>query len=406
MSVSMPAVEAATRLKRFCGIMDIDFESWRHAFIFDPTMVYYFTGTRQDGILYVPAQDLPILFVMRDYGRAMGEARFVEVVEINSLHDISSKIHINPHTIVHVDKEGVSASFLDRFKDIMELQNIVACDKQLQRSRQYKSLYEQNIMLNAGEIVSNVLDNFVPSILEADMSEYDLSIAIHKELISLGHEGVLRCHDLRAELSPCYVSFGTNSAVRGGNNVTFGCVGVSSAVPHYGSKSRKLRENEVVTVDAICNISGYHVRASRVYSVGDLSNYIKMQYTHCSNIIKRAASLMTPGVPLAGIYNAIMRELHPELEGSFMGRGEKTPNFIGHAIGIYADDNPKVGLSSSDVVMENGAYVIEPRVFIEKVGLIGVANTYQIKQNGAHSITGSADDVIIVHREREIVEGV
>ncbi len=396
MPVKLPAVESATRLKRFCNIMDIEHESWRHVFIFDPILCYYFTGTMQNGVLYIPSGEIPTYFIMRDYEKAMGEVRFVEVVEIATLYDITEKIFINPNTLVYVDKERVSASFLDRFADIVGLNNIVSCDKQLNKCRFSKSPYEINLIKSAGDILSIVLDNFVPQVLDIGITEHDLSLAVNNELLKQGADGVVRCADLSAEMVQTYVSFGMNTTkrLRGGN--TFGAVGLSAATPHYGSTERVLKESEVINIEAICSVSGYHARASRMYSVGDLPNYAKMQYTRCYNIMNRLADLLVPNKIASEVYKTMRKELHPELEGVFMGKLGNETDYVGQSTGLFMDDVPKISLTSHTQISDNSVFVLEPRVYVEKVGLIGVSNTFHVTSKGGATLTGVGNDIIII----------
>jgi Xaa-Pro dipeptidase len=55
--------------------------------------LFYFSGTAQNGCLYVPVEHKPLLFIKQNYQRALAESSIAAIFEIRSIKDIPHLIH-------------------------------------------------------------------------------------------------------------------------------------------------------------------------------------------------------------------------------------------------------------------------------------------------------------------------
>lgn len=83
----VPFRELEGRMRRFIDLMDQENPSWETACIFGKLNQYYFTGTMQDGMLYIPRNSKPVFFVRRSYERAVTESAFPDIRPMNSFRD-------------------------------------------------------------------------------------------------------------------------------------------------------------------------------------------------------------------------------------------------------------------------------------------------------------------------------
>jgi Xaa-Pro dipeptidase len=58
------------------------------ALMVEKTDLYYFSGTKQEGHLYVPAEDAPVLTVRRDFDRAVFESPLERILPMKSLSEL------------------------------------------------------------------------------------------------------------------------------------------------------------------------------------------------------------------------------------------------------------------------------------------------------------------------------
>ena len=85
----VPRKELEERLKRLRAGME---ERGIDAFLVVQKMDYYFSGTAQDGMLFVPLDGKPILMVKRELERAGVESGLDEIVGIRSVRELPSLI--------------------------------------------------------------------------------------------------------------------------------------------------------------------------------------------------------------------------------------------------------------------------------------------------------------------------
>jgi len=76
MQVKVPLKELNSRLERFRKRMDQSTHGWEITVVFSKINLYYFTGTMQEGVLFIPRNDEAVLWVRRSYERAVEESLF------------------------------------------------------------------------------------------------------------------------------------------------------------------------------------------------------------------------------------------------------------------------------------------------------------------------------------------
>ncbi len=60
-------------------------------FIVQRVDLFYFSGTAQNGYMYIPAQGQPILFIKQYLPRAVKESAVADIVKIGSIKEIPEK---------------------------------------------------------------------------------------------------------------------------------------------------------------------------------------------------------------------------------------------------------------------------------------------------------------------------
>ena len=77
---SIPAREIARRIESFQNILSV--KKLDGAFVLQNVDIYYFSGTIQSSILFIPAQGKPILMVLKNIERAESESGIRDIVPI------------------------------------------------------------------------------------------------------------------------------------------------------------------------------------------------------------------------------------------------------------------------------------------------------------------------------------
>lgn len=82
--MQVPISELQQRMSRFRLKMDRTDPDWQAAAIFGRVNQYYFTGTMQDGVLWIPRDGEAVLWVRKSYERAKDESLFDRIEPMNS----------------------------------------------------------------------------------------------------------------------------------------------------------------------------------------------------------------------------------------------------------------------------------------------------------------------------------
>jgi len=376
--------------------MDAADSGWEMAAITGKINQYYFCGTMQDGVLFIPRDGEPVFWIRRSYDRAVAESLFPDIRPMRSYRDAAEGMGSFPLTC-HIETEIVVVALLERFRKYFPAEKFLPLDAQIAAVRAEKSPYEIDLMRRAGAIHARVLEDRVPEMLRAGMSEAELGSELHTVLIEEGHQGIVRFGMFETEIVLGQIAFGTNSIAPTYFNGPGGSVGLSAAVPLLGSRDRLLQKGDLVFLDVGCGYEGYHTDKTVVYQYGaPLPDEAIRCHQFCLTLEEEMASLLRPGAIPSAIYRHILDTIPPAYNQNFMGYGNRRAQFLGHGVGLLVDEYPVIAEGFDEPLISGMAIAIEPKIGVAGVGMVGTENTYLVRPDGGESITGSSAGLIEV----------
>ena len=388
--------ELDNRMKQFRTVMDSSNPGWEIAVIFSKINLYYFTGTMQDGMLIISKDEGETFWVRRSYERALDESLFRVIKPMNSFRDAAKNLDKLPGT-VHLETEVVPMALYQRFNKHFPFNNFKSLDLVIAAVRAVKSEYELSLMRKAGKIHQHVLEDMVPEMLHAGMSEADLASELFRVMIKEGHHGVTRFGMFDTEMFLGQIGFGESSIYPTYFNGPGGNYGMSPAVPLIGSRDRKLQRGDLVFVDIGCGFEGYNTDKTMTYMYGEsLPEYALDIHNKCVDIQNKIASMLKPGELPSEIYSTIMNTLDNDFLENFMGFGNRKVNFLGHGIGLLIDEIPVIAKVFKEPLQEGMVFAIEPKKGIKNIGMVGIENTFIVTSRGGECITGDSPGLIPV----------
>jgi len=394
----VPLNELKNRMKCLKKQMDTTNPKWELAVIFSKINLYYFTGTMQDGMLLVPKKGDETFWIRRSYERALDESLFPNIEPMSSFRDAARDVSRFSDT-VFMETEIVTLDLCRRFQKYFPFKNVKPIDSQISSVRAVKSKYELSLMREAGRIHKEVLEDTLPDMLYTGMSEVDLSTELFSVLVKKGHDGLCRFGMFDTEIFLGNVCFGESSIYPSYFNGPGGNYGMSPAVPIIGSRSRKLKKGDLVYIDIGCAVEGYNTDKTTTYMFGSpTSNYARDIHDKCVEIQNEAAEMLKPGVIPSKIYNTIMHNLDKEFLQNFMGFGNRKVKFLGHGIGLQIDELPVIAEGFDEPLQEGMAFALEPKRGIEKIGMMGIENTFIVTPRGGECITGDNPGLISIFK--------
>lgn len=391
--IIVPADEISARINKFRMNMSLLDPHWEAGFIFGKVNMYYFSGTMQNGVIYIPREGEEILFVRKSYERALVESRFKNIIKINSFKDVAQVIN-KKFSKIHVEKEVIPVAHLERFTKYFPVDDIGSLDLGVAKSRAVKSSFEIELMKKSGEIHRITMDEIIPKLLVEGISEAELGGLILQQSISLGNFGLTRMGTFNAELYLGNICFDVSGNYYNSFDGPAGIRGLSPAVPLFGSFENRLKKDSIVMIDIGCNYNGYHTDKTAVYAFGKIPPQAFDFHKRCVDIQNETAELLKPGAIPEDIYFKVTGKITPDFDEDFMGFGSNKVKFLGHGIGLVIDEYPVIAKGFREPLELGTVMAIEPKKGIADFGMVGIENTFVVSEKGGLSITGENFDII------------
>lgn len=386
--MQVPAHELLARMTRFRDRMDRDHPDWESAGITGKINLYYFTGTIQDGLLFIPRNGDAVFWVRRSFERATAESEFPDIRKMSSYRDAAAVTGKVPRGM-YLELDDVSLAQYGRMQKHFAFSGVQSLDAPVLTVRAKKSPYELSRMERAGTIHRHVLEDCVPDILREGIDEVTLTADLYSVMVREGHQGHMR-FGMFNEMLLGQIGFGTSSISPICVDTPGGVAGLHPSLPMSGSRERTLRRGDLVVVDIGCGVEGYYTDKTLSYMFGKaIPDEAIRAHERCVSIQDEIARYLKPGAIPSEIYATVMAGLDPAFRENFMGYRENTVKFLGHGIGLQVDEWPVIAAGFDEPLEEGMVFAVEPKKGIPEVGLVGIENTFVVTPQGGRSLTGS-----------------
>ena len=384
--VLSPKSEIECRIKTFQSQMD----EMDGALLFHAVDVCYFSGTAQDGLVYIPRDGEPVVMMRRSLERAVQESP-LEVRPLKNMRNLKSDLNIPEKATVGLEMDVLPCSFYFKVDKSLEDARFVDVAEKIKHIRSVKSDFELGLIKEAARILE-VGFSSVPNYLEEGMKEVDLICHIESVMRSIGHQGSLRFRRFNSIVPLGHVMSGAEAAFPSFLASPSGGRGTSLIFPQ-GASFSKIKRNEPVFVDSVGIYNGYIADATRIFSLGKLEAELEDAYQAACQIEETVA-----GELAAGRTGRELFELS-ESEGARLGyqdflggtKGNKC-GFVGHGVGLELDEYPVIG-PLDHKLQNNMAIAIEPKMFYPDKGVLGIEDTYLTTPGGAVRLTNMPREI-------------
>ncbi|MBW2689770.1 MAG: aminopeptidase P family protein [Deltaproteobacteria bacterium] len=361
--------------------------------------LFYFTGSIQQGVLYVPIEGEALYLVRKDWSRARMESGLKEVIPFKSPRDIPGVIadfgYSMPNT-VGMELDVVPITTMNRFKKGLGEFVINDATPLIRNVRAVKSDYEINIMKDAAVIVDKVCKRAAEVIREG-MTDLELAAELEFVARKAGHQGMIRMRGFNGELFYGHTFSGTDSAVPTFSDTPLGGLGLSPSFPQ-GASYKSISRNEPITVDFVAVFDGYIVDQTRMFSVGELPDKLMKAFADMIIIQEHAKQIAKPGVSWGGVYDdCLQMACDMGYQDHFMGSKGAQVSFIGHGVGVELDEYPFIARGFNDYeLQENMTFAFEPKAVFQGLGAVGIENTYRVAAEGLKHLTFSEQKLVVL----------
>jgi Xaa-Pro dipeptidase len=357
---------------------------------------FYFSGTVQDGIIFIPQEGQIVFMVRKSLARAQAESeldfivpfrRYREISDILKVHDIEF-----PQTI-GMELDVMPVGIFRKLQGVFPNVKILDASSTVKKIRMEKSQYELEIMKIAGDILARAM-MAVPDLLTEGMTEIELAAETEIILRKSGHQGVIRMRKWNQECFYGLILSGESGAISNYMDAPLGGVGPCPAAPR-GASMKKIRRNEPIIIDMVSAVNGYVVDCTRTFWMGKLNEQLSRALEVAIEIQGEVVGRYRSGVNLKEIYDMAHSMAQKEGLGDyFMGYGDSKVKFLGHGVGLELDEMPVIAEGFNFILGKNMTLAIEPKFLFPKIGAVGVENTWASKEGDPVKIS-DLDDVLV-----------
>ncbi len=381
-----PKSEIDDRIKRFQSRMD----GMAGAMLFHSVDMCYFSGTAQDGLVYIPRDGEPIVMMRRSLKRAMQESP-LEVRPLKNMRNLKSDLDIPSGATVGLEMDVLPCNFYFRAASALEDAKFVDVSEDIKHVRSVKSYFEIGLIREAARILDAGIAS-VPDYIEEGMREVDLACRVESVMRSMGHQGSLRFRRFNSIVPLGHVMSGPNAAAPSFLASPTGGKGTSLLFPQ-GAGFERIKRNEPVLVDMVGIYNGYIADATRIFSLGRLSAELEDAYTTALEIeetVARELSSGRSGKELFELSEAVgARRGYQDYLGGPVG---SKCGFVGHGVGLELDEYPVLG-PLDHAIEKNMTVAIEPKIIYPDKGVLGIEDTFLTTENGTQRLTRLSNEI-------------
>jgi Xaa-Pro dipeptidase len=355
--------------------------------------VLYFAGTRQNAVLWVPAEAPPVLLVRKSFSRAKAEGAIPDVRPFPPSKDLAGVLAATGK--VGTPFDAAPQATLDWWRRQLPGAELVDCAALVRAQRAVKSPMEIGAQREAAGRLGTVFAQ-VPSFLREGMRELDLSVEIEARLRLAGSEGAPRMRGFNNEMSAGIAVAGAAAAEPGCFDGPVMGQGLHAAYP-AGSSGRPIRRGEPVLFDFCFIHKGYVADMTRVAVIGALPPELARAHEVAIAIQQEVAAGLFPGAIPAELWERA--RAHAERAGLgayFMGPPGDQAKFVAHGLGLELDELPILAPGFKEPLLAGQVVAVEPKFVFPGLGAVGVENDYAVTPAGGDRFSDLPDAVMRV----------
>lgn len=368
------------------------------ALIVQKTDLFYFSGSSQQGWLYVPVQGKPILMIFKEYQRALEESSLEEIVSIvgiKKIPEILAGYGYPSPAVLGMELDVLPTNLYFQYQKIFGKAKIVDISNEIRLIRAVKSEFEVAKMRAAAELSDKVAAR-VPELLAVGKSEVAMAGELESYARSLGHQGIVRMRMWGSELFYGHLMSGASAAVPSYLASPTGGAGVSSVIGQ-GAGFRKIGVREPVLVDYVFALDGYISDHARIFSIGPVSDALQKAHEAMLAIQEEVRMQARPGVVTGELYDLMIALAEKKgYQENFMGVGERRIRFTGHGVGLELDEYPFIAKGQQLPLQAGMIIALEPKTIFPGIGVVGIENTHLVTDHGLEPLTRFPDGITVL----------
>jgi Xaa-Pro dipeptidase len=357
----------------------------------------YFSGTAQNGFLYIPVTGEALLMVKRYHPRALKESSINTVIEIKSVRELPERIkdvYGNIPRNIGLELDVLPVKEFNFYRTLFPDCFLVDGSSLILETRMIKSAWEIEQMEHVAALSHNTFD-FMQSEIRPGQSEMEFAAMAEAFSRKYGHGGKMRVRDFQTEGYAWHVLSGKNSAMLGVLDSPASGAGTSPAFP-CGAGWKPLEKNEPILVDFASILNGYHLDETRMFAIGAMPQKALDTSRVAIDIHNAILEKLTPGMTAHEIFDyglSVAQRLG--YRDSYLGATGYKTSFVGHGIGMELIEYPVLARGKHICLEPGMTFALEPKLVVENEFMAGVESVFQVTETGTRLISTVPVEIFI-----------
>ncbi len=400
----LPVDEAARRVEAARALMRAAQPAFDALLLVQSVDVFYFSGSFQSAHLLIGASGDPRLLVRKVFERAKKESPLDDVRPMTSLKDLPAHVRevcgppplrIGPLRI-GMELDVLPARALENYRGLLGADAEIddATDLVLDL-RSVKSEWEIERIRDAAASVVPVFRD-APLFLAQELSTAELQALLECRARTSGHPGAVRMRGLNVECSVGVVVSGPSGALPSHGFFPIGGRGFDPAVP-MGADFEKIRRDTPIILDFLGFSGGYHADQTRMAVKGRFPEGAGRAYSAMQEVLRHCERTMKAGSIPSQVYSEGLQLVAERgLSKGFMGPEGHAVGYLGHSVGLEVNEMPVVAPRFDRPLRSGTVLALEPKFAHPDWGVVGIENTYVVRERGLELLTPLSETVIVV----------
>lgn len=354
-------------------------------FIVQRIDLFYFSGTAQNGYLYIPASGDPLLMIKKYLPRAKKESFIKNIISIDSVKDIPKMIidfYGRMPVVFGFELDVMPVNDFEFFKKVLNAKECRDSSNLIHSIRMIKSEWEIEQIEKATVLTSKIF-KYIEKELRPGLTEIEFAGMYETYSRTLGHQARLRARNYLSEFYNWHILSGKSGGTLGLLDSPASGEGTSPSFPVGGGR-KKINKNEPIMIDIGFVLDGYHVDETRMFAIGSMpSKALKTCEASIeihNSIIEKAA----PGVPIGDIYqHAVDKAKSLGYEVPFLGPPGYKVTFVGHGIGLELVEPPILARNREETLKPGMVFALEPKFVFKNEFSAGVESMFMVTETGS-----------------------
>jgi len=359
--------------------------------------LFYFSGTYQNGLLYIPAEGEPLLLIRKYFPRARSESALKNIVEIQSLREIQPLVADfcgQPADVIGLELDVMPVNYFHKIRKYIKAKEFFDGSPLIMATRMIKSAWEIEQLEKTAELSAKTFD-YMRSAIRPGLTEMEFAGMFEAFSRKLGHGGMLRIRDFLAEIYPWHVLSGTSGGIVGLLDAPASGEGTSAAFP-CGAGNKVITAGEPIMIDFGTVLNGYHLDETRMFAIATMPDRALKACQAAIEIKHAILEHVHPGAAIDDLVQvSVARAKALGYEDQYLGPPEHKVSFIGHGIGLELVEHPIIARGRKQVLEAGMVLALEPKMVFSNEFSAGIEDVIVVTETGHRVISRIPDQVFI-----------